>query len=304
MNNNSIKKNIIDFNYTASFIKLNWRRLVLFVIIYNVLMTLSHIFLPAPLNIADINNHSELALKFGFPLVAAAYTFLVSIILVLSICLVIPFIRDFKKSMFKLTLFLGLLWFIGFFEAIFSEETYLDLLILAIGDSIPAFLLVFLIAKYSINIHDDFKTEGKLHENDIKYRIISVFAITISFTIVRLIGYYIINMKSRIDDMAVGIFIWTVLMGLLIGLEYIMYQKMDCNGLWIHRVFRFVIILFGINWIIFNLFVPLLLNEPYMEFIGYRGILDIVSVFVGAMGGKIICTFVCRTIKINQLKTL
>lgn len=279
MKNDSNNKKFIDIAYTTSFIKLNRRRLLLFIIIYNILMTLSHTIPPPAPHVADFNNHSGLALAFGFPIVAAIYTFLVSIVLVFSICLIVPYINEFKKTMISLAVFFGLLWFFGMFEALFIDETYKDLLIIAITDAIPAFIIVFLIAQYTQPISQAIKTSD-ITNNKSKYEFVTILTILITFTIGRLIGYYILNMSSRISDMNVGIIIWTSVMGLLIGAGYIMFRE--------HIRLRFVLILFGTNWLMFNLFVPLLLNEPFLDFIGYRGILDVVSVFTGALSAEYI----------------
>ena len=129
---------ILNLKNSSIFLKLNWKRLSIAFLIPCTIVLLGHALLPVAPHMDNINNHSFIAIKFGFPIVAVVYTIFTYILLIISICLIIPFVKNFKSSLFTLSISLGLLWFLGMFEALFPEETYLDLLILAINDSIPA----------------------------------------------------------------------------------------------------------------------------------------------------------------------
>ncbi|MBU4319377.1 MAG: hypothetical protein KKF30_19120 [Proteobacteria bacterium] len=154
--------------------------------------------------------------------------------------------------------------------------------------AIPVFLVIFLIAKYPKSFQNDSTVEDKDENNKTILIFYPLVTIIFSFMGVRIIGYYILKMTSRISDLPFEIISWTFFMGLLIGIMYIMYQKIERRTLWLHRVIRFTFILFGINWIMFNIFVPLLLRESFIDFLIYRAVFDIFAVFIGVSLGELL----------------
>ncbi|OGJ50145.1 hypothetical protein A2229_00250 [Candidatus Peregrinibacteria bacterium RIFOXYA2_FULL_33_7] len=248
---------------------------------------IGHAILPLSPHIANIKNHSDMAIKFGFPVIAGIYMFFTYILLIGSIILLIPFInKDLKSLLFKLSIAISAIWFIGFFEPLFMDEQYLYLLIMAINDSIPTFLLIFFIAKYSKIFQNNSNEKNK--NNNLISTLLPAIIIIISFVGIRLISYYLIKMKSIITDRPIETILWTVLFGILIGSIYTIYQKMEYKTYWFPKAFRFAVIFFGINWTMYNFFVIILLRESFADFLLYRAIFDIFAIFIGISLGELL----------------
>lgn len=190
------------------------------------------------------------------------------------------------KHGFLFGLIIGIIWLYGMFEAgILKEISQYKELLFGISEAIPIIILGFLISFILKNE----KPITKKRVNEIKFiSVISKLKVVILISLVYLIfrygSYVFIKIESKIVQKPLLTFLWTFGNGLLISILYLFIRKMINTKSPIKRVFIFGIMIFGIDWFLYNMFVPIFFNisifEIFRSFI-LRSIMDIISICVG-----------------------
>lgn len=151
---------------------------------------------------------------------------------------------------------IGLLWLWGMLEGVsLSGNPFVSEFITGICDAVPIVFMGLLLGKFTTESNDNKdmkKPSGPSH---------IVFSITV-FSVVFLLGrysfYYTKVIKSGYESSPYFTFIWTLLMGACIGVAYLLLgQTTQSSSLFLSAI-KFGVILFGVNWCIFTVLIPLI----------------------------------------------
>ncbi|MCK5312635.1 MAG: hypothetical protein KAJ62_11025 [Desulfobacteraceae bacterium] len=165
-------------------------------------------------------------------------------------------------------------WIIGMTEAhvLFSLSLFGEIYT-GFADSCGILVMCLLLGKH---FADDTPTK-KIKP---KTRYISILIIAAIYLLVRYFSYSILNIESAYITNPFGTFIWTAAMGTWIG---IMYAVMDMNiyqKIPFKHALLFGGLIFGLQWIIFNLFALLFVVVPVSDLL-FRSVFDILAIILG-----------------------
>ena len=169
---------------------------------------------------------------------------------------------------------MGGVWIIGMTEAhvLFSLSLFGEIYT-GIADSSGILVMSLLLGK---NIADDTLEEKKRPKT--KYLAITVIAVM--YIIVRYLSYSVFYIESSYATQPLATFLWTLVMGSWIGIMYTLigmniYQKDPLK-----HAFLFGGLVFGLQWIIFNLFALLFIVVPVWDLI-FRSVFDTFAIILG-----------------------
>jgi hypothetical protein len=147
-------------------------------------------------------------------------------------------------------------------------------LIMGLNDSLPIlFMGVLLGLIFKGNM------KGYTHKRKIQYHFVFI---TISYIVGRYFLYFFVKIDSGYIARPMETFIWTLIMGIWIG---IIYQTLFVGITVIDRrkkIIFYSIYIFGVNWLLFNLFMPVIFELKLTDFI-LRSIGDTFFIFAGAL---------------------
>jgi hypothetical protein len=111
---------------------------------------------------------------------------------------------------------------------------------------------------------------------------LNISTITLVFAIGRMIQYRIFNIYSMYEQAQVRTLIWVICAGIIIGFmfEYVKYTVNHKNAF--TRALIFGGIIFGVNLLLFNFFLPLVLKVDILD-LSIRTLIDTVSVIIGCL---------------------
>ncbi|ADY14265.1 hypothetical protein [Sphaerochaeta globosa] len=149
--------------------------------------------------------------------------------------------------------------------------------IIGLSDAIPVFLLGILLSL--VNPKKDSKNYAIPCFTHPKYKVISLFAVL--FLAGRYLAYSTGLITSGLHDMSVGTFVWTLLMGIAIGTSFILLGDYRNEKSLKHRAGEFSFLIFGMNWSVFLVFMPLLFSGYTIDVI-LRIVLDTTIVMIAS----------------------
>lgn len=180
---------------------------------------------------------------------------------------------------------IGLIWLFGMFEAgIIKNISQYKEFIFGVSESIPIIILGLLIA-YSLRkektpfANNRTKQFSLSHINKLKI----VFIISFTYLIFRYISYSFIHIESQFINKPISTLLWTFGNGILISVLFIFIRSLVSTKNIIRTVVVFGVVIFGIDWFIYNMFVPVFFNVSVHELIKsfiVRSLLDIISVCI------------------------
>lgn len=136
----------------------------------------------------------------------------------------------------------GIMYQIGMFEAVLTLHTkFLDELLMGLSDFLPILLLGILLGIF---------TAGNNTFRKNKQSCLSVFITALFYLAGRYISYAILHISSAYRSEPVGTLLWTLCMGLWVGVIYWMLQSGSSGKSIILSALYFVLIIFGPNWLI------------------------------------------------------
>lgn len=256
-----------------------------------------HAIMPATTDAVRLD--SSLVMLVGFPCVAASYF----VILYTQCTVAVRYIGKRTKvsnlqTGIRFGLSFALIYLFGMQEVMVDSSPFAAYgfeyikyqFFMGIGDAIPVFILCIVIALLTINNNareaevQNMKTAQKLY-------VISVIAI--SFLVERTIVYETGIIQSYCAAYTVPCYIWTTLFGIVLGYIYtILYPVLWRERKWIHVPIRFILTI-GLNWIIFNSFIGLIMKGTIADVLLRSG-LDVMVLFIGLY-------FIGKTTQINNL---
>lgn len=172
----------------------------------------------------------------------------------------------------------GALWFFGMIEGHLEvDASLIKELVFGLLETMPIIIMSLLLG--IIFAENSKETIGSLLK---KYNFNLVGCITFFYILGRYFTYIVIGVKSVYLDKVISIFFWCVGNGIIIGSMYYFlgYRISDKN--YIKKALFFCFIIFGTDWVLFNLFAPLLFNISILDIL-FRPFFDIIFVFLGVI---------------------
>ncbi|MFB5761253.1 hypothetical protein [Paenibacillus medicaginis] len=179
------------------------------------------------------------------------------------------------KGLIYGTLF-GLLWFFGVIEMgiIHSNSIKQDILY-GLGDALPLIVMGILLGMFF----------GSSSKNQVsKKDVMPIIGITLIYSVGRYISYIVIGAQSSYIVKPIETLALTLVNGLLISILYYFVKDALQHYRLVKRAFVFGFIIFGIDWFLYNLFIPLIydisLLQTVQSFLG-RSIPDVLYACIG-----------------------
>jgi hypothetical protein len=178
---------------------------------------------------------------------------------------------------------IGLLWGWGVVEgSSLSGTTLKQETIMGLCDGIPVVLMGLLLGTFTAKMNP-IKNKNKNMNMNKTYNKSNIFSSIIIFTTIFLTGRYFLYftkiITSGYESRPYATFIWTLIMGALIGVLYILLGQSTKSSTTLISAIKFAVIIFGFNWSVFLLFVPIVLEGTFVDII-IRSITDISFVIV------------------------
>ncbi len=151
---------------------------------------------------------------------------------------------------------IALLWIFAMLEGVslFGNPIMKEFFV-GLSDAIPVFVLSVLLSMLQAE-----KVEGNHHlaafNHKQKMKAVSIF--TGIFLTGRYIAYFSGVIQSGNQTRPLQTFIWTLLMGISIGAAFVLLGNTRCEQPLKHRAVKFGFFIFGLNWAVFLVFMPLL----------------------------------------------
>lgn len=171
---------------------------------------------------------------------------------------------------------IGILWLYGMFEAgIIKNIPQHKELLFGISEAIPIIIL-FLLISFSLKNEQSTFVKSKLSYG---YRFLTVIIFTALYMAIRYFSYSVLSIESKFIEKPLETFLWTLGNGMIIGLFYLIIYHLRSLGK--RNVFVFGILIFGIDWFLYNMFVPVFFNTSISDIFGsfiLRTVMDVISV--------------------------
>lgn len=134
-------------------------------------------------------------------------------------------------------------------------------------------LMSLLLGKYMAN---DMSAEEKIARPALP----AVLIILVTYVLIRYFSYSVLHIESSYSTRPLATFIWTAGMGSWGGIMYILLGR----NIWRRSPFKqasiFGGLVFGINWLIFNMFALLFIRVPVLDLL-YRSLFDSLAIIIG-----------------------
>jgi len=184
---------------------------------------------------------------------------------------------------------IALLWLFAMLEGVsLFGNPIINEFVVGLSDAIPVFVLSVLLSLL--------QTE-KVESNHsvifiLKQKIKAVSIFTGIFLAGRYIAYFSGVIQSGTQTRPLGTFMWTLLMGISIGIAFVLLGSNRSGQSLKHRAVKFGFLIFGLNWVVFLVFMPLVFSG-YITDVYLRTIIDTTLVTISSYltiipGGKFI----------------
>lgn len=184
----------------------------------------------------------------------------------------------------------GIIWLWGMLENISLFGTRLiDEFMTGLSDFLPIVLLCLMIAMFCFKKEKNIQMMNRLKHKSI---LIPTLIFSVIFCIGRYLSYTTNLLLSGYRERPYLTLIWTLGMGVIIAFTRHLLRDSIVSGSAIKNALIFGITIFGVNWFVFNAFIPFFLDVSIFEMI-IRVCIDIVLV--------ILCCFATNTLE-NKLK--
>ncbi len=179
---------------------------------------------------------------------------------------------------FRFGISFGGLWFIGLpGTSIFFGSPMKHELLTGALDGISLLILGLLLGMFAAT------DSNQIAIKKTKKIVLSVFIIALFFIVGQYLAFIFIGGNlPHFTITGPAAFIWTLALGLWMGIIYLLLEEGIIKYSLIKRSFWFGGIVIGINWLFFNLFMILILDVPLLDPVILAG-LNILSVIVGVL---------------------
>ncbi len=172
---------------------------------------------------------------------------------------------------------IAFLWMFAMLEGVslFGNPVIKEFVV-GLSDAIPVFVLSILLSRLqNEEVCDDFSETFILRP---KIKAVLIFAGI--FFIGRYIAYFSGVIQSGNQIRPLQTLIWTILMGISIGAAFVLLDNNRDEGSLKHRAVKFGFLIFGVNWAVFLVFMPLLYSGYLVDVLS-RIVIDIMLVTSG-----------------------
>jgi hypothetical protein len=154
---------------------------------------------------------------------------------------------------------------------------------MGLGDAIPVFVLCIVVAIFT----GKNKAGLVASKTDMSGRLLTMAIIAAGFLIERTIGYETGIVLSEHNTNAIQCYIWTALFGIVLGCIYVILYPVLTSGYKRGNVpVRFALVI-GVNWIIFNSFIGMILKGVMVQMLLRSG-LDVAALLIASItAGKL-----------------
>jgi hypothetical protein len=172
---------------------------------------------------------------------------------------------------------IALLWLVGMLEgvALFGNPIHVEFLV-GLSDAIPVLIMSVLLAIFAFR-PDSISTEQSAHVRSVP----ALVTIAAVFVAGRYLGYISGLIGTGHSEYPAQTFAWTLLMGLSVGVAFLLLGNATFTSSTTRSAARFGFWIFGVNWIVFMAFIPMLFEGTVIDVIT-RVSLDIILVVLGS----------------------
>ncbi len=149
---------------------------------------------------------------------------------------------------------------------------------MGLGDAIPVFALCIIIALFTKKNKGGTAIAGEMGRSG---SMLTVIIIAAGFLIERTIGYETGIVLSEHNTSTVPCYIWTAVFGIVLGCIFVeLYPVWGSGRKWINIPVKFALVV-GVNWIIFNSFIGMILKGVMSQMLLRSG-LDVAVLFAAS----------------------
>lgn len=173
---------------------------------------------------------------------------------------------------------IAMLWIFAMLEGVpLFGNPLIKEFVVGLSDAIPVLVMGVLLS----TIHTGKGEDNPPAAINLKQKIKAVLIFTGIFLTGRYIAYFSGVIQSGNQTRPFPTLIWTLLMGVIIGVVFILLSSNTSEQSLRHKAVKFGLLIFGLNWAAFLLFMPLLFSG-YMADAFLRMIIDITLVVAAA----------------------
>lgn len=158
---------------------------------------------------------------------------------------------------------IGILWLWGMLEGVsLSGNPLINEFFTGICDAIPILLMGLLLGIFTTKTNNIETTKKPF---SLKTIFLPVFIFSTIFLVGRYLFYCTNIMKSGYRLSPYFTFVWTFLMGTCIGITYLLLGQATKSSSLIISAIKFGIIIFGVNWLVFVIFIPFIFKGTLVD---------------------------------------
>lgn len=173
---------------------------------------------------------------------------------------------------------IALLWLFAMLEGVsLFGNPVINEFVVGLSDAIPVFILSVLLSMLHTEKTEPDHSAAFIFRQNVK--VVLVFAGV--FLTGRYIAYYSGVIQSGYQIRPLETFIWTFLMGTLIGAAFVLIGSNRDERSLKHRAVQFGFLIFGLNWTVFLMFMPLLFSG-YIADVLLRIIIDVTLAIIAS----------------------
>ena len=194
-------------------------------------------------------------------------------------------------------------WFVGVLETVPAlGKPLAPELLVGLADIVPVIILGALISVWT--------SSGTLsrQSQSLLQSILSVTIVALTYFVGRYFLYTVVHVNSGYLAREEATFAWTLAMGLAVGMMYtLLWGGARGKAPW-QKGLEFGVVVFGIIWALFNLFMPIVFDMSFIDFdppiLNYvwRVVVDILSVTVGVWIAEVVGTRESRSAGQHRLQ--
>ena len=186
---------------------------------------------------------------------------------------------------------IALLWLFAMLEGVsLFGNPAINEFIVGFSDAIPVLLMGILLSLFVVNEARNTEPQSFTFNQ----KLLTICAFSGIFTLGRYAAYFSGITQSGYQTSPLITFIWTVFMGACIGIVYILLGRNGISQSLKRRTITFGFVIFGVNWAVFLVFMPLLFNGFLADVLS-RIAVDVLLVTIG-------CYLSSKLLRINRFQ--
>ncbi len=156
---------------------------------------------------------------------------------------------------------IAFLWLVGMLEGVvlFGNPIHAEFLV-GLSDAVPVLIMSVLLAVFV------FRSDTVEFVQSDRLRAVPVLlTISLVFLAARYLGYASGIIGSGHSEYPVATFLWTLLMGISVGVVFLLLWNATLSSSTVRSAAGFGIWVFGVNWLVFMAFIPMLFEGVFVD---------------------------------------